>query len=498
MSVLMQTRRSAAVLSQAVVELRRRSLGLLALLGLFACDPAADSNVPGKPVVEQGAIRLILNDPTQFDRPRDVCEAEHCRALLELIERATTRIDFAIYGMRNQTQIKDALIAAKARGVAIRGIVDRDLEGENYYSSTENLVAAIGDVHSDLKADQKIARQEARQRYDSAPKCQRPEGFEGPLQCLAYDLGEECLLAAHASREPIEGAAKIMHNKFFVVDDRFVWTGSTNVSDSGTGGYNANLVTVVESDSVAKWYRDEFDQMYEQGRYHSRKPRPEGNKSVRLGNAELEVFFSPQQAPITERLRPLILAAEDRIDIAVFFLTHKHIVDDLIDAYLRGVRVRVILDATGAKNGYTKHELLRAAGIAVKVENWGGKMHMKSAVIDGKTVITGSMNWTSAGDSKNDENTIIVHSEQLAAQYERFFETIWQSIPQQWATANPDPESKDSTTACSDGVDNDFDHQDDGEDPGCGENPPPLPALPPWKRVGKAGRLTCELGMDQP
>ncbi len=477
----------------------RTALLLLPLLGALACDPGTGTKSPrdGKPASDDGSIRLILNDPSQFDRPQDVCEAEHCRALLELIEGAQDSIDFAIYGMRNQTAIKDALVAAKARGVKVRGVVDRDLEGQNYYSSTEALVEAIGDVRSDLGADRKIARQEARERYDREPKCARPDGFEGPLQCLAYDLGESCLLAAHASREPIEGAAKIMHDKFFIVDRRHLWTGSTNVSDSGTGGYNANLVTVVDSKVLAGWYTEEFEQMFVQGRYHGRKPKPKpkGDKKVTLPDAELEVYFSPQESPISSRLRPIIRDAKDHIDIAVFFLTHKHIVGDLIDAYRRGVRVRVILDATGAKNGYSKHELLRAAGIAVKVENWGGKMHMKSAVIDSETVITGSMNWTSAGDSKNDENTIIVRSPKLAKQYEAYFETIWASIPDQWLTANPDPESKDSTTACTDRVDNDFDHLADTEDPGCGENPPPLPALPPWKIVPKAGRLTCELGM---
>lgn len=475
----------------------RSALPLLSLLGVLACDPKTASRPPadGKPVADDGSIRLILNDPNQFERPIDACEAEHCAALLQLIEGAQESIDFAIYGMRNQTRIMDALVAAKARGVTVRGVVDRDLEGQNYYSSTEALVEAIGDVRSDLKADRKIAKQESRDRYDREPKCDRPEGFEGPLQCLAYDLGDSCLLAAHASREPIEGGAKIMHDKFFVVDERHVWTGSTNVSDSGTGGYNANLVTVVDSKTLAAWYTEEFEQMYEDGRYHGRKPKPSGTKRVKLSNAELEVHFSPQESPISSRLRPIIRKAQDRIDIAVFFLTHKHIVADLIDAYRRGVRVRVILDATGAKNGYTKHELLRAAGIAVKVEHWGGKMHMKSAVVDGETVITGSMNWTSSGDTKNDENTIIVHSPELAKQYEAFFDTIWNDIPDQWLTANPDPESKDSSTACTDRVDNDFDHQADDEDPGCGDAPPPLPALPPWRIVGKNGRLTCELGM---
>ncbi len=477
----------------------RTALPLLPLLGLLACGPKTASDLPrdGEAIVEEGSIQLILNDPRPYDRPQDVCEAEHCKALLGLIDGARTRIDFAIYGMRNQTAIMNALIAAKARGVEIRGVVDRDLEGENYYSSTEELVAAIENVRSDLKADLKLAKEEARADYDREPKCNRPAGFEGPLQCLAYDLGDSCLVAAHASREEIEGGAKIMHDKFFIVDERHVWTGSTNISDSGTGGYNANLVTVIESKTLAGWYTAEFEQMYEDGRYHGRKPRPKGHKKLKLPEAELEVYFSPQESPISSRLRPILRNAQSSIDIAVFFLTHKHVVADLIDAYRRGVRVRVIMDATGATNGYTKHELLRAAGIAVKVENWGGKMHMKSAVIDGETVVTGSMNWTSSGDTKNDENTIIVHSPKLAKQYEAFFEKLWNDIPDRWMTENPDPESKDSTTACTDEVDNDFDDQTDAADPGCTDAAPALPPLPAWKIIPKNGRLTCELGMSE-
>ena len=38
-----------------------------------------------------------------------------------------------------------------------------------------------------------------------------------------------------------------MHNKFFVVDKRFIWTGSANLSDTGTGGYNANIVAELDS-----------------------------------------------------------------------------------------------------------------------------------------------------------------------------------------------------------------------------------------------------------
>jgi phosphatidylserine/phosphatidylglycerophosphate/cardiolipin synthase-like enzyme len=105
------------------------------------------------------------------------------------------------------------------------------------------------------------------------------------------------------------------------------------------------------------------------------------------------------------------------------------------------------------------------------------------------------MNWTSAGEYENDENTIIIRSPELAAQYTEYFERIWASIPERWLTANPDPESRDSTSACTDGSDNDFDELADDDDPGCGPNPPALPELPPWRKVPKDGRMTCEVEM---
>lgn len=468
----------------------RSALAFALVVGL-ACHPQGGDTAEPAAALEDpgGTVRLILNLPSG-DAPTDTCEAEVCTALVRLLDDAEVSVDFAVYGMRNQSAIFTALQRAKARGVDIRGVVDRDAEGNNYYSSTETFVEALGTVHDDHTADVARAKEKAKATTSYEPKCPRPEGFLGPVQCLAYDLGDNCLMAAHASRETLDGADAIMHNKFFVVDNRFVWTGSTNVSDSGTGGYNANLVTVIDSRKIAKAYLDEMDQMYVKGRYHRAK-KSRGTLQVALGNADVELLFSPQDTPIRERVRPILKGAKESVDVAVFFLTHKHIAADLIKLHQKGVKVRVIIDATAAKNGYTKHELLRAAGIPVKVEDWGGKMHMKSAVIDGKTLVTGSMNWTTAGDDDNDENVVILHSAELGKQYTAYFEEIWGRIDDRWLAGAPDPESKDSGTACSDGVDNDFDHQDDLADPGCGDSPPQLPALPPYRLIPKQ-QITCE------
>jgi len=95
------------------------------------------------------------------------------------------------------------------------------------------------------------------------------------------------------------------------------------------------------------------------------------------------------------------------------------------------------------------------------------------------------MNWTSAGERGNDENTIIIRSAPLARQYRAWFQTLWETIPDRWLQGRPDPEGRASGFACQDGTDNDFDHKVDKEDPGCSANPPPLPPLPPGKIIDK-------------
>ncbi|HMV66392.1 MAG TPA: phospholipase D-like domain-containing protein [Myxococcota bacterium] len=460
----------------------RRALAL----SLFLAAPSGAGTPPDRRPTAAAPVRLILRDPTPAACPMTDCATDFCQSLLELIDHAQTSIDFAIYGMRGQPVILDALQRAQARGVAIRGVVDRTVDGKNYYSDTETMIEVLQNIRDDLATDQLTAK--TRKPYDPSKSfcwMNPPPEFKGPKQCVGYDLGDRCIVAVHASTDELSFQGDIMHDKFFVVDRTYVWMGSTNVSDSCSGGYNGNLVGVLDSPTVAAWYATEFEQMWE-GKFHAQKAS-QGPMHVQLTpDISAEAYFSPQDDPMVKAVRPLLQGARSRIDVAIFFLTHKGIAADLIAAHRRGVQVRVVLDATAAGNGYTKHELLRAAGIPVKVESWGGKMHMKAAAIDGEHVIMGSMNWTSAGENGNDENTIVLHSRAHAKQFEGYFEQIWKEIPDRWLQGRPDPESKDSGAACTDGVDNDYDHNADAKDPGCGDHPPPLAPLPEYRIVPKA------------
>jgi len=82
-------------------------------------------------------------------------------------------------------------------------------------------------------------------------------------------------------------------------------------------------------------------------------------------------------------------------------------------------------------------------------------------------LILGSMNWTSAGESKNDENTLIIRNARDAKNYQEFFNLLWSSIDEKWLWEDPLPESPDSHSSCNDTIDNDFDKLIDLNDRDC-------------------------------
>ena len=414
--------------------------------------------------VDAPGVSLVTNAPFQFDAPNPRCSTALCTSLKELIDGAQSSIDFALYGLQGQKAVLQSLIDAKRRGVVIRGVVDGDVDGRSSYRDTHLLRQHLGAVRDDRRTDLETMRRH-KARYDGrrgkGRGCEAPRDRLGPVQCFEGK--------GYASREKIRFKGELMHNKFFIIDRRRVWTGSANVSDTGTGGYNANIAAVINSPEVAAFYTAEFEQMFVDGKYHRAKTRfRKQDIQVNVNGENLSLYFSPQSYTVKRGVLPLLHSARESIDVAVFFLTHNGIAKALAAARKRGVAVRVILDATGAANAYSKHDYLREHGVRLKVESWGGKMHMKSAVIDGRDVIVGSMNWTKAGATKNDENTVIIrNAPDKAAQMLAFFDALWASIPDKWLHSDPLPESKDSGTSCSDGIDNDFDRVKDRAQPSC-------------------------------
>nr|XP_005504614.2 mitochondrial cardiolipin hydrolase [Columba livia] len=58
--------------------------------------------------------------------------------------------------------------------------------------------------------------------------------------------------------------------------------------------------------------------------------------------------------------------------------------------------------------------LLRHAGIQVRHDQEGGYMHHKFAIVDGRTLITGSLNWTTQAIQNNRENVLVLEDAEKA------------------------------------------------------------------------------------
>ena len=107
----------------------------------------------------------------------------------------------------------------------------------------------------------------------------------------------------------------------------------------------------------------------------------------------------------------------------MFALNQTNLIDELIAAHQRGVKVLVIADKVQADTR-TDDEALDTAGITVlRFENLRDpdnlglvEVHNKLLVIDDKQVIMGSANFTNLSMFHNDENLLILDSVELAAQ----------------------------------------------------------------------------------
>ena len=146
---------------------------------------------------------------------------------------------------------------------------------------------------------------------------------------------------------------------------------------------------------------------------------------------------------------------------------NKNILEELVKAKNRGVDVKVIVDASFAKDFSKYIKLMREYDIPVKVENWAGKMHCKLAVIDDNITLTGSLNWTNSAVNFNDENFLKIQNPRIAQETIKYFYTLWKSIPDKWLYAIPDAEGGDSKYSCKDGIDNDHNGLIDKNDPKC-------------------------------
>ncbi|RAX51563.1 hypothetical protein CCY99_08870 [Helicobacter sp. 16-1353] len=143
------------------------------------------------------------------------------------------------------------------------------------------------------------------------------------------------------------------------------------------------------------------------------------------------IFTMPSESKeALEALKAELKGAKTSVNIAVFDFTHDEILEAIRESAKNGVKYNVILDSKRAKDKDSVAKKLK------KIENvnlckleagkskrghWSGKMHNKFAIIDGKTAIFGSANWSKAAFGLNYEFLIFSQNAEYINALNDFF-----------------------------------------------------------------------------
>jgi phosphatidylserine/phosphatidylglycerophosphate/cardiolipin synthase-like enzyme len=133
---------------------------------------------------------------------------------------------------------------------------------------------------------------------------------------------------------------------------------------------------------------------------------------------------------IDEKLVALIDRAQQTLDVADYDFDLQNVAQAMARAAQRGVQVRMVTDTDTLTN--TKDREIQAAFNTVKGaripivdDQRRAIMHDKFVVVDGEWVLTGSWNFTDGDTYRLNNNAIIIHSRQLAANYAGEFEKMF-------------------------------------------------------------------------
>jgi phosphatidylserine/phosphatidylglycerophosphate/cardiolipin synthase-like enzyme len=256
----------------------------------------------------------------------------------------------------------------------------------------------------------------------------------------------------------------LMHSKYVVVDRQLVITGSANftascmhgdAADRHTRG-NVNHLLQLDSPQLAELFAEDFNRMWGDGpggkpdsRFGLAKQSGPAAQ-VMVGQTPVEVLFAPHRSTDPHHglnlIAKTLATAKQRVDMALFVISAQALTTVIAGLQTKGVQLRLLADPGFASRSFS--EVLDLLGVALadrhcKLEAGnqplqqaaegvgiprlarGDKLHHKLAVIDGKTVITGSFNWSPSAAHQNDEVLLVIHSPLLAAHFTREIDRLW-------------------------------------------------------------------------
>lgn len=219
-----------------------------------------------------------------------------------------------------------------------------------------------------------------------------------------------------------------MHNKFIVIDDRYVWMGSMNFTTNDVYCNNNNTVRF-DAPELAANYSAEMDEMYDQQSFGPQSPQNTPQEKLTIQGIALENYFAPErELELINVIARTVVRANQEILFMAFSFTNEAIGEAILGRADAGIPLRGIFEKTGAKGTGSYFPVMKSAGLAnvvVQVDGNPRILHHKVIIVDRKTVVFGSFNFSASANRSNDENLIIVHDPVFANYFVQEFEARW-------------------------------------------------------------------------
>lgn len=434
-------------------------------IGVNRCQRSQPQIQTIAPLPQNGQIQVYMNqnlansftDPyRQITRPGDDLES----IIVDQIQSAQSTVDVAIQELQSP-RIAQALRDRQQAGIQVRVIL------ENTYSRPWSSFTAPEVEQMDER--QQKSYQENIRLID--------RNHNGDLSSSEMNEYDALQVLRNAGIPWIDDTADgsagsgLMHHKFVVIDGRTTLVTTANFTLSGLLGDldkpdsrgNANSLVVMESQLLAQLFTQEFQMLWGDGPGQKADSKFGVNKSwrpaqtLKVGKATVNIQFSPSSTTIpwsqtTNGLIGQTLAqAQQNINLALFVFSEQPLANQLAIKHQQGVTLRALVDSRFAYRSYS--EVLDMLGIALSSarqgsltcqtesqnQPWsqplpnvgipqlptGDVLHHKFGVVDDRTVIVGSHNWSDAANRLNDETLLTITHPQVAAHYQREFERLY-------------------------------------------------------------------------
>jgi phosphatidylserine/phosphatidylglycerophosphate/cardiolipin synthase-like enzyme len=345
-------------------------------LGLFATEepivvtPVQQPQVPAP--VENASTEwweVYFADPINVNNPDDWQNSIEGR-LIDKINAAQTSIDIASFEF-DLDPVAEALIAAEQRGVQVRWVTD--------------------DEHG-LEADEEPGH-----------------GQFARLEEAGVEIKDDARSA-------------LMHNKFWIFDREWVWTGSTNITKNGIYKQDNNVVAI-RSTRLAEIYGREFEEMWN-GQFGPRSPSTVDQQSVTVNGTNISVLFASEDG-VLERIIPYVENAQSNVRFLAFSFTDYPLAKAMIDRSAAGVDVAGVFEKVGSETEFAELRTLHCGGVPVRQDGNPSFLHHKLVIVDERYVITGSLNFSTNAETSNDENVIIIDNPDIASLFMQEFDRVW-------------------------------------------------------------------------